>query len=160
MAERLCITPDARKRSNSKVLGPSKGNGINKHKQRNQHTQEPSCFPLEAWFKIAALSRGCSGPFFPFPWFLPLPPGPTPLATFSFIAISIAFFAFLNSFTRRLPKDPCRLLSEAERRRGSWMTALKVSKTFWIDVWWRSAIAAKGKFSWHVSAMSTILHER
>lgn len=37
------------------------------------------------------------------------------------------------------------------------MIALKVSKTFWMGIWCRSATAAKGKFSWQVSAMSTIL---
>jgi hypothetical protein len=37
------------------------------------------------------------------------------------------------------------------------MMALKVSKTFWMCIWCRSATAAKGKFSWQVSAMSTML---
>jgi hypothetical protein len=37
------------------------------------------------------------------------------------------------------------------------MMALKVSKTFWMGVWCRSATAANGKADWHVSAMSTIL---
>lgn len=37
--------------------------------------------------------------------------------------------------------------------------ALKVSKTFWMGIWCRSAMAAKGKFSWQVSAMSTILRQ-
>lgn len=95
-----------------------------------QTTQELPSFPLLALFKIAALSKGCSGPFFP-PFFLPLPLSES--FSFSFIAISIAFLASLNSFILCLPKEPWRLLSDAERRRGSWMMALKVSKTFWID---------------------------
>ena len=40
------------------------------------------------------------------------------------------------------------------------MMAEKVSKTFWIGTWCRSAMAAKGKSSWQVSAMSTILGEK
>ena len=37
------------------------------------------------------------------------------------------------------------------------MMALNVSNTFWMGTWWRSATAMKGKFSWQVSAMSTML---
>lgn len=72
-------------------------------------------------------------------------------------AFSIAFFASRNSFILVFASSPCLRLSAADRRRGNWMIAENASKTFCIGWLWRSATAAKGKFSWHVSAMSTIL---
>lgn len=72
-------------------------------------------------------------------------------------AFSIAFLASLYSLIRCLPREPCRRLSSAFRRSGSWIIAEKVSKTFLVGTLWRSATSAKGKRSWQVSAISTIL---
>lgn len=72
-------------------------------------------------------------------------------------AFSMAFLASLYSLIRFLPSEPCRRLSSAFRRSGSWIMAENVSNTFLIGMLWRSATSAKGKRSWHVSAISTTL---
>lgn len=129
----------------------------NAHEITRTNPHEPEApshsFPRTALFKIAAFNNPFSFSFFPF-FLLFGVPSPASLSIASF---SIALRASLNSRILCLANSPCRLLSAAERSRGSWMIALKVSNTFWMGVLCRSAMAAKGREAWHVSAMSTTL---
>jgi hypothetical protein len=122
------------------------------------HELQPDWLAL---FMMAVFSK-------PEPFACPLPffPASSTLVLMAFIcafrsaswAFSMAFLASLYSLIRCLPREPCRRLSSAFRRSGSWIIAENVSKTFLIGTLWRSATSAKGKRSWHVSAISTILN--